>query len=360
MAERIAVFVRDNQTGKLRGQLDTISSLQWVERWQELGTWTLEVPRGPQADLLVGGRGLIVEVDGEPWASGPVQTATRKARSVTVSGPGDGVLLARMLARPAPLGGYNEVERDVRTGQASEVAAQFVDLNAGQGAVLGRRVLAVLHQEPFGPTLTAAARFEALLAVLRRVLVPEGLGFRVMMRRGQPLPVFEVLVGRDRRRLIEFSESRETLAEDSTITIEAPAATHAIAGGAGEGTERVFGEAVDPSTEVIWGRTEVFVDARETDADLDQSARAALSGPLTNAAVVPIERASAYWGTGGWLLGDQVDAVVYGVARSMFITEATLTYPQLSIRPLLTETATVLGQRSQLLAERVAALEGRT
>lgn len=359
MAHRVELFVVD-RSGVVLGQVDTHIGGSFTLRYSDTSSWQLSLPRGHQAELFTAGSSLVVEVDGMAWASGPLYDGLNNGTTVDVQGPGDDVALARMLALPAaPSMDYGAADRDVRTGKADDLAVAYVTDNAGPGAAAGRRVLAVQPSQGRGGTVTAAARFDPLYGLLRRLLVPDGLGYQVLRGRGEPVPTFSVLYGEDRTRHVEFSESRETLGSGSQRRLLAPAATFAIAGGSGEGTARLFADATDEAAEAAWQRTEVFVEAGKEDSSLARTAAGALSGPRTSVTVEPTGSPNARWPL--WRLGDLVNAQVWdSPLQPMYVVEATVDFVTGELRPGLAETATVLGQRSQLIAERLAALETRT
>lgn len=97
----------------LIGVLDEYSKFEAISRWNDVGSWTLEIPSSsPQAKWLVRGRGIVVFREGssEPIFSGPIRTLDKEWDAsegapeslVKATGVDDNVLLAERLAWTDP------------------------------------------------------------------------------------------------------------------------------------------------------------------------------------------------------------------------------------------------------------------
>jgi hypothetical protein len=158
------------------------------------------------------------------------------------------------------------------------VLAGYVDRNAGLAAVSARRVPGLVVPVPaaFGPVISTSARYQQLLAFLQPIAASAGLGFRV---RDLTFDVFQPAG------TAVFSAALGTLAS-ATSVLEAPEVTYAYVAGQGVGVARTIREYADAAAVMAWGRTEAFIDRRDSDviAELDQAGAEALAEgapPLT-------------------------------------------------------------------------------
>lgn len=97
----------------LIGVLDEYTDFQAIARWNDVGTWSLEIPaESPQARWLVRGRGIVVFREGssEPIFSGPIRKVDKSWDAsegapeslVKATGVDDNILLAERLAWTNP------------------------------------------------------------------------------------------------------------------------------------------------------------------------------------------------------------------------------------------------------------------
>lgn len=313
-----ALYVRDADR-RTMAEVDHFTRLDLELRFNEVGTWAIDVPPGGDAARrLAPGAGLIVVRDGETLLSGPVRAQRRSwsdERSLaTFSGPDDAVYLRDRLAYPVPSGPpYAAAEADVRTGVASTVMRAYVDANAGPGANPERRVrgLALGTDPLIGTSGTWRARFVGLLELLQSIAVAAGdLGFRVVQA-GTDLE-FQVYQPVDRTRTAIFSPKLGTL-RAFEYAVEPPELNYVIVGGGGEGTARLFVERGDPDSIVEWDRIESFRDRRDTTAsdELSLTADEELTerAVKTSLSVTPLDTDGLAFGT-GYGLGDRVTVVI--------------------------------------------------
>lgn len=327
---RIRVFVRDANFVRI-AELDTYSKLQVVLRFNDVSTWALDVPGG--SDLLRFGRGLIVQRDDTVLVSGPIrylqQIGTGDDDTTTASGPDDTVVLKDRLAVPYPAGPpYDAAAYDVRTAAAETVLAGYVDANAGPGAIPARRVagLTLAPNQGRGPTLTGRARFDNLLAKLQEVaLSGGGLGFRVGQV-GSGLQ-FQVYTPTDRSATAQFSRALGNL-RGFQYTAKSSEGNYVYVGGGGEGTERLFREGGDTSSQMLFGRIEQFRDRRDTTdtTELDQTIdeELARAADQTGLQIEPIDTPQLAFGR-DYALGDRVTVVVNGQTIQDAVRQVTLT-----------------------------------
>jgi hypothetical protein len=310
-------------------EIDDYEHLTLVARYNDVSTYELVLPfadDAAQALVNAARPRLVIYADGDVYRSGPVTRIQRDRAPdgdmLTINGVDDLVWLTRRVAHPEPgtaAPPYNHVAYDVRTGPASQVIAQLVNVNAGPAAIATRQVpgLTVPTPAAMGATITISARYQGLLALLQPILLQQRLGLRIrdlVCEVFQPTgtAVFSVAVG--------------TLAS-WTSTLEAPDLTYTYVAGGGEGTARVIREVADAQAVIDWGRIESFVDRRDTTAtaELDQAGAEALAEGIH-----PIALQLEALNTDGqrflrdWNVGDLATFAVGDLTVSDVIVEATI------------------------------------
>lgn len=320
------VFARNASLQRV-GQVDDFSTLEMVARFNDVGTWVLEMDgRAPLANLLATpGYGVeVVRHEAGVYAqvfSGPMRLRERTLKAgqsrLVLGGFDDNVWLKRRLAHPQPATAsppYNSQEFDVRTGTCSTILRQYVDVNASTSALTPRRVVGlVLGTDPVtGGSVTGRARWQVLIDLLRELALAEGLGFRVVPNGVAGEVAFEVYAPADKTATVTFSRELGTLSEASYESA-ASETNYVVVGGSGEGTARTVLEKPNSDEITTWDRIESFVDRRDTaDAtELDQKADETLAegAGKTNLSLVPIDLPGQEYLT-HYSLGDKVTAVI--------------------------------------------------
>lgn len=312
------LYLRDATLAR-QGQIEEYASFETVLRYNDVSTWTLELDARhalvPQ--IIQPGAGILLVRGGTVVMSGPWTRLDGRADGnhevLTVTGASDEVLLREAQASPVPSASsppYSAQEHDVRTGIASTVLRQYVDANAGPGAVSTRRKLGLTigTDTLVGSTVTGRARWQVLLTLLQDLATSGGVGFRVVqVDQGRE---FQVYQPQDKSSLVKFSTALGTLSEFSHTT-NRPTATYVYVAGGGEGTARVVRERAS-SQYATWGRIEgELVDQRHTSVttELDQAGDEELieQGQRTTLAVTPIDTDQQRFGE-HYDLGDIVSA----------------------------------------------------
>ena len=250
-----------------------------------MSTWQLTAPTDtPGAQLLLEAENPRLVVATAPdvvFRSGPVIRIEREVGAdgdlVTFTGVDDLIYLRWRLAHPQPATAappYNTQAFDTRTGSASVVIAEFVDVNAGAGAVAARRI----------PGLTAPVPAAAGPDHHRVRPLPEPADHAAAG--GQPRPAWA-------SRSATWSSPCSTPpapARSSPPTWapspggreaqEAPPVNYVYVAGGGRGVNRVIKEYDDGASVAAWGRIEGFDDRRDTvaTAELDQAGAEVLAG----------------------------------------------------------------------------------
>src|SRR5260221_307050 len=163
---------------------------------------------------------------------------------------------------------------DALTSDAETVLQHYINVNAGPGAITERQVptLSLSTNNHNGSTVSAAARFDnllgkdgnGLLQEIARASTPE-LGFKVVQN-GTAL-LCTTYVPADKTSNVLFSEELGNVG-DVTYDLEAPdferEGNMVVVAGSGAGTARTFLLAKDATSITNWGRTEAFIDRRDT------------------------------------------------------------------------------------------------
>ena len=307
--------------------IDTYETASFIARHNQVSTWEITLPSVTEAARLFIGATrprLIVYARGEIWRSGPVIRFERVMDTdgdmLTVAGVDDMIWLRRRLAHPQPAKTappYDGQAYDVRTGNAAQVIAAYIDANAGPAAVPARQVpgLTVPVPAPAGGSGTWRARYQNLFDFIapiarNRSLTVEIRGLDVAITAATPVRAF-------------FSVDLGTLAGWSS-GIEAPELNYVYVAGAGTGTARLIREYSNGSSVSQWMRMEGFEDRRDTSvtAELDEAGAEALADADISATVemTTLDTVSQSFLT-DWKLGDTAVATIGGVTVTEVIAE---------------------------------------
>lgn len=312
-----------------------------VLRYNAIGTWTVTLPVGhPMAEeLRKPGAGLIVSTSQGTLISGFTtavitnQSTEDVNGSYEIQGLDDSVLLQERLAYPTPSTDDVTAQTSVydeRTGIAEDVMKDYVDANMGDSAPTSRRVpgLTIEPSAGLGPEVTGAARFETLNELLGALADISGLGFTIEQV-GSELQ-FQVYQPTDRSSYIRLDLDNGRLTR-SEYSYSQPLVTHAIVGGDGEGTDRVFIERTSTDSleaEGIWGRRiEVFNNSSSEEVEkLQQAGDEALAKDgktQVSVSISPSDDQTMLFGV-DWNLGDKVTCVVGTTELTAVVTEVGL------------------------------------
>lgn len=305
------IYVRDQYLNRV-AEVDDFLSLEFILRFNQVGSWVLDIPAGTKAAQYITQpkTGIIVVKDGVTLLSGPVKVRNHKwnkdADTITVSGSDDMVYLLRNLAYPTDPP-FTAKAYDVRTGKAETVLKQYVDYNIGENGRTDRRKLTVQTDTGIGNTVTGRARFHTLLELCSSLALSGGdLGFKVVQTNGQLQ--FQVYQPIDKTQSVFFSPQLGNLAEYD-YTEEDPEANCTIAGGGGEGASRILLERIDSASIAEYDRYETFIDRRDTTdtTELIQAMDEELSTKArkTSLSITPIDLPNLSFGK-HYNLGDKV------------------------------------------------------
>lgn len=301
--------------------------------YNDVGNWSIKMDRrAPQAmNLVQPGWGVVVTRDGQIVFSGPMN-GRRHVRelgknTIEVSGFSDNAVLRKRLVSPSPgesIPPYIVQASDIRTGVASTVLRQYVDANAGPGAIAPREIpgLTLAADPVLGATITGNGRWDTdLLQFMQPLAVVGQVGFRVVQV-GSVLQ-FQVYSPTDRTDSVKFAVGLKNLASyvyEST----APDGNYIYVGASGTGTSRVISEYPDSDSIAAWDRIEgPFTDNRGTSdpVQLAHTGKEALTqhGEQATLSITPIETTTLKYGV-NYFLGDKVTVQLDDDVSSTYAT----------------------------------------
>ncbi|MFB7782071.1 siphovirus ReqiPepy6 Gp37-like family protein [Streptomyces vinaceus] len=287
MGYRVEVFDRNL---KRVGEIDEWISLDFTVRLAQEGSWQILIKDGtPQSDLIEKGGGVAIWQNGvsKPLLSGEVDVFQKYWTKLQHTGPGSlyiggkchNTLAYRRLAFPDPGRPVNEqylaplaVRQWPDSGTAGEMVYEELNQALGPGARPDRRI-AGLNFTPssLGTGMADSVRFDVIGSKLEEMFKGRNVAYRFIYNaRTQKVDV-EIFQPRDLSKEIRFSPELGNLRE-YIWTLNAPKATRAIVGAAGEKLDRYYYQAIDTESEAEWGRqAEVFVDRRDIQLKVDRS-----------------------------------------------------------------------------------------
>ncbi|HFC09073.1 MAG TPA: hypothetical protein ENJ54_04330 [Chloroflexi bacterium] len=211
--------------------------------------------------------------------------------------------IADARAWPEPTGNWASQAEDVFVGQASSAILHYLTANVGGGALPARRYgyewLALPADPLVGDAVEARARFDNLLDLLSDIAQVGGV---VMSFDG------EFVVREPTARSIELSEELGTVSK-LPWSFAVPEATGLVAGGAGEGTNRLLVQVQNSALVQAYGWREDFVNDNRfsSEESLRQRAYAALAargGGWAADAVTLNENVPGLRWRADWYIGD--------------------------------------------------------
>jgi hypothetical protein len=326
-----------NPDGTRQGEIDDWTAGKFTPLWCDVGSWSLTLnANSPQvAYMAQPGAGVILCRDDTPLVSGVVtdmeRVQNKDENTITFSGFTDEVWLKRRNVVPSPSesSGYTVQASDDRTGVCSTVLAQYVNVNAGPGAIAPRQVpgLTIGTDLGIGANVSGSGRWQTnLLTFMQPLAVSGGIGFRIVQV-GNNLE-FQTYLPTDRSKTVKFSKALGNLA-GVQYSITAPDGNYVYVGGSGTGTSRVIKEYSDAdSIAAGWGRIEgEFVDRNDT-ADTTQLQQAGTDALTQNTeqmslAITPLETKTLKFGQ-DYFLGDTVSVTLQDGIPNVYGTDGVI------------------------------------
>lgn len=310
-------------------------------RFNEVGTWTLDIPRelcppgwpAPGSGLIFMRDGRVVasgnwDEESFRWAADPASGESGQGK-YTFSGDTDLGRIAYQVVYPSPERAWNDQTKKTHyesTDLCETVLRAVVYAQCMDGTPSVRRVkgLELSDNNGLGTFVAYRERFAPLVETLRSTaLVGGGLGFDVVdkLNGTQEFIVWEPV---DRTETARFGRELGNVTE-LEVRRQSPVATVALVAGAEAGRDRFGLEKPDPSADPAWGRRELYVDqsiVRDEDEDgnpvtgpptanelaqYEKAADDALSsqGELFSVSAVTLDTPELRWGR-DYVLGDKV------------------------------------------------------
>ncbi len=248
-------------------------------RWNEPGSGFFECPGYPWiVEQMAPGNRVIIKRNNIVLIAGPIERWLHE-RSDDAENAGVGKLtctfaddFALVAARdtypdPALARTAQTTDTWTYTGNAETALRTLINLNAGPGALVDRRVpgLALGSVAGVGSTVAVTAKREQPVGDVARAIAETGgnLGFRTRQVGSQIL--FEVYTSPDRSGTVRFGFGLGNLRYVG-YEVTAPTATAVAVGGQGTGATAAMIERINTAEQTAWGRFEKLVARDGTDA----------------------------------------------------------------------------------------------
>lgn len=297
-----------------------------VARLSDVGTWVVSLPTYV-LPLIGPGGGVIIRRDGNVLMTGPYTAVTYVKDSghldgaLTLSGVSDEIVLQDRVCYqlPGSVFGSQTESVDTRSGTAEAVIYAYVNVNAGPGAIVARRVSGMTLGTSLGRGATVQQAPDTgmnLLTLVKSLADANNLAVRV--RQSGTSRVFEVFAPTDYSGTVRFSRALDNL-NSIAYTATAPVATRELVHNGG-----VFVEVSDASSETTWHRR-IEHDVAGSTADAttlaqDGTNQLAQDVPTTQLTVSVLETATAGYGR-PWVLGDKVTVIADVTELADFVRE---------------------------------------
>jgi hypothetical protein len=298
------------------------------------------------------------------WSSTDVKGGTLNAYGPTA----EVVLSDRLIYQVpgSPASTQSAFAYDTRTGPGETIIKQWVNLNAGPGAIASRATLGLLVDPDAGQgaTVSGSGRMDNLLTFIQPIVESAGIGFRVLFGDDDTMN-FQIFTPRDMSGVAKFGSELGNLASFEHI-LEASKSSAAIVGGSGDLTARVFREIDDTQSSSDWGaRSETFVDRRDTTdpTQMDQSgtSETVTNGPVTGLTIKTVDTPQLMFGR-DYGLGDKVSLPEFGITdilRGVNIAWTASASPSVdsSVGTQTTTGTSAMAKRLAALDAKIAALQ---
>ncbi|MGY4689370.1 siphovirus ReqiPepy6 Gp37-like family protein [Salibacterium sp. K-3] len=155
-----------------------------------------------------------------------------------------------------------------------ETIKHYVRQNAEANEAALRQIpgLVIKEDQARGEAVTYNARFQYLSEVLQEIGNTAGVGWEILLKDNEYQ--FDTIHGNDLSDEVFFDVEFDTALTQRWLTSDAERKTFAYVAGQGEGADRQFIEHYLTEEEPAgFSRRELFVDARDTDSDLDERGR---------------------------------------------------------------------------------------
>ncbi|MCY0962731.1 siphovirus ReqiPepy6 Gp37-like family protein [Streptomyces sp. H27-H5] len=367
MGYRVEVF--DRYLRRV-GEIDQWISLDFTVRLAQEGSWQILIKDDtPQSALIKKGGGIAIWQDGvsKPLLSGQVDVFQKYWTKIQHTGPGSlyiggkchNALAYRRLAFPDPGRPVHQqylaaqpARQLPNSGTAGEMVYDELHRALGPGALADRRIAGInFVPSSLGTGMADSLRFDVIGSKLEDWYKSRGVAYRFLYNPDAQRIDLEIFKPRNLSKRVRFSPELGNLRE-YIWTLNAPKATRAIVGAAGEKLDRYYYQKVDTAAEAEWGvQAETFVDRRDIQLKVDrntgqpvkseesmttedveaakkaveEAAQTALdeNQPRGNFQIYPIDTADCLFGR-DYFVGDLVTVAVDGTEYSDVVREVSI------------------------------------
>lgn len=261
----------------LKAVIDAYSYVKWTRKWREPGSFEAAVNRhATGATEILKGRFVALYRNGV-YRIGRIETIEAQLTETgeasedwVVSGREVGAVLE---GRVCLYGTASGTGYDEQAAAVAETAMRhYVDVNAittdAARVITGLALEAVDGEK--GGTITASARFDTVVDVLKDCASQSGLGWRIDYEFDSAVWRFLVLSGTDRSASVLLSPRLGNALVSAYRNSIADSPSVAVVAGQGEAAAR---DVETVGTATGWDRRELFVDARDLDTTAALTAR---------------------------------------------------------------------------------------
>lgn len=320
------VRVRDANKVR-RGELGRMTGLKLIPRFNDVGAFEITLPYAhPKTALVAKGGWLEFLSNDNTIMAGQVrglrliEDENNIGGTLVAYGPSAEQILADRLAYQVPTSSattQGSDDYDNRSGVAETVIKQYVNLNAGPGALVARQTSSFVIEADLarGSAVKGSARMTNLLELCQVLASAGGLGYRVVFNASDQLE-FQVYVPTDKSGSAKFGmELGNLISYESTQ--EASKSSCVVVGGGGDGVARTFREINDSTAQALWAnRSETFIDKRDTSdtSELDQAGteESVTNGPVNGLSIKTADIPNLRFNR-EYFLGDKVGIPQAGV-----------------------------------------------
>lgn len=252
--------------GVLADEIEAYNQIDWIPRFRDVGSWSLQAPNTPKA-LQLGepGWGIVYKRNDKTIISGPQTLRELKfdanTNTVIASGLSDLVHISDKLVYPSPYPFTADDYDDEGPDDAETLIKYYLSVALADASrrATGTAEILIAPNLNRGTLKSEHGRFQNLLEFIQGLaLVGGNLGFDILDN------TFDVYEPVDRTAEQVFSIESGSVTSITSKTL-APTCTRVIAAGGGEGTARTFERVIDAALETRWGRViEAFIDTRDT------------------------------------------------------------------------------------------------
>ncbi|MFD2704089.1 siphovirus ReqiPepy6 Gp37-like family protein [Salibacterium lacus] len=272
-------YLLDGSTREPVAIFEDYQKLEWKRSLYRPGTFNMTINTNQYNARYLQKRTVFIPDNDEPvfiveQIEAKENENGKEDETMTVTGRSIGGMFEERIALPP-----TDDSRDrVDNVPAEHAIKHYVRQNAESNAAPVRRVPGLVIQagQGRGEAITYNARFQTVSEVLEDIGNTTGSGWEILLNDNNEY-AFDTIHGLDRSEDVFFDVEFDTALSQSWLTSDMDQKTFAYVAGQGEGVDRQMVEYYLADDEPAgFDRRELFVDARDTDSDLDQRGRTKL------------------------------------------------------------------------------------